>query len=253
MKLFAKFEKSQIFINIYVFLANAAAAVAEAIKQDCEIDLAEAIPALDAARAALDTLTTPDIAIVRSMKNPPYTVKLVLEAVCIMRGIKPEKKVDANGRPYDDFWAASLRMLSNMKFLDALKEYDKDNIPIPVMKKIREKFLPAKEFVPEKIKYVSTACEGLCKWIKAMEVYDRVTKYVAPKKAKLAQAESELQILMDKLNEKRAQLRLLAEKLQELNDEYMAMKRMMEELEEHIRQCLANLERAQKLIGEEEG
>ena len=39
-----------------------------------------------------------------------------------------------------------------------------------------------------------------------MEVYDRVIKIVAPKKANLAKAEAELAVHMDRLNEKRAQL-----------------------------------------------
>lgn len=39
-----------------------------------------------------------------------------------------------------------------------------------------------------------------------MEVYDRVIKIVAPKKARLAEAEAELAAQMDTLNEKRAQL-----------------------------------------------
>lgn len=61
-------------------MANEAAAAAQAIKDDCESDLAEAIPALNAALQALDTLKPSDITIVKSMKNPPAGVKLV----CIM-------------------------------------------------------------------------------------------------------------------------------------------------------------------------
>lgn len=66
--------------------------------------------------------------------------------------------------------------------------------------------MPDREFDPERIKNVSTACEGLCKWVRAMEVYDRVIKIVAPKKARLAEAEAELAAQMDTLNAKRAQL-----------------------------------------------
>jgi dynein heavy chain len=62
-------------------LANEAAAAAQAIKDDCESDLSEAIPALEAAIKALNTLTPNDITLVKSMKNPPSGVKLVLEAV----------------------------------------------------------------------------------------------------------------------------------------------------------------------------
>lgn len=53
-----------------------------------------------------------------------------------------------------------------------------------------------------------------------MEVYDRVAKVVAPKKAKLAEAEAELSVQMAKLNEKRAELQAVLgeeKKLQKLN------------------------------------
>lgn len=65
------------------------------------------------------------------------------------------------------------------------------------------------DFNPDVIKSASTACEGLCKWVRAMEVYDRVAKVVAPKKAKLAEAEGELATQMAKLNEKRAELKVI--------------------------------------------
>lgn len=65
-------------------LANEAAAAAQAIKDDCEGDLAEAIPALEAALNALDTLKPADITIVKSMKNPPAGVKLVGECEILL-------------------------------------------------------------------------------------------------------------------------------------------------------------------------
>lgn len=76
--------------------ANDAAAVAQAIKDDCDSDLQAAIPDFNAAQAALNTLKPADITIVRSMKNPPAAIKLVLEAVCVMRSIKPDRKPDAS-------------------------------------------------------------------------------------------------------------------------------------------------------------
>jgi len=44
-----------------------------------------AMPALNAAIAALDTLKQTDISIVKAMANPPSGVKLVMESVCIMK------------------------------------------------------------------------------------------------------------------------------------------------------------------------
>lgn len=49
-------------------VANEAAAAAQAIKDDCEGDLAEAIPALEAAINALNTLKPSDISMVKVMK-----------------------------------------------------------------------------------------------------------------------------------------------------------------------------------------
>lgn len=40
-----------------------------------------------------------------------------------------------------------------------------------------------------------------------MDVYDKVARVVAPKKASLAEAEADLKVQMDKLAEKRAQLK----------------------------------------------
>lgn len=48
---------------------------------------AQAMPMLNAALAALDTLTKADITEVKAMKNPPAAVKLVMEACCIMKGV----------------------------------------------------------------------------------------------------------------------------------------------------------------------
>ncbi|CAG7826241.1 unnamed protein product, partial [Allacma fusca] len=173
---------------------------------------------------------------------------MVLEAICIMRGIKSERKTDQNGKQFEDFWGPSMKMLGDLKFLEGLKEYDKDNIPPQVMKRIREKFIKNPDFDPAVIRNVSTACEGLCKWVKAMEVYDRVIRIVEPKKAKLNEAEGELQAQMDKLNEKRAQLQRVTDKLQALNDEYAAMNKKKKDLEENIALCSQKLERAEKLI-----
>ena len=54
------------------------------------------------------------------------------------------------------------------------------------MKIIREKYVNNPYFDPNLVKKVATACEGLCRWVRAIEVYDRVIKIVSPKKAKLA-------------------------------------------------------------------
>ncbi|CBY16446.1 unnamed protein product, partial [Oikopleura dioica] len=104
-------------------VANEQAMAAKAIKDECDADLAEAIPILESAMAALNTLTTKDIGVVKQFGSPPAVVKLIIEAVCVLKGIKPEKMPDPSG--------------SDMKFLTSLIEFDKDNIPAKNIKQGR--------------------------------------------------------------------------------------------------------------------
>jgi len=54
-------------------------------------------------------------------------IKLVLEAVCVLKGFKPERVPDpsGSGKKIEDYWGPSKRMLGDMKFLESLREFDK--------------------------------------------------------------------------------------------------------------------------------
>lgn len=148
----------------------------------------------------------------------------------------------------EDYWGLSRKILGDLKFLESLKTYDKDSISPVVMKRIRERFIDHPDFQPAVIKNVSSACEGLCKWVRAMEVYDRVAKVVAPKRERLKEAEGKLDIQMQKLNQKRAELKLVEDRLQALNDDFEEMNTKKKTLEENITICSQKLIRAEKLI-----
>ena len=153
------------------------------------------------------------------------------------------------GKMVEDFWGPSKKLLGDLKFLDSLKAYDKDQIPPTIIKKIRDKFIEHPEFQPSVIKKVSSACEGLCKWVRAMEMYERVAKVVGPKKERLKLAEDELSVQMEKLSVKRAELKKVEDRLQGLNDELDIMIGKKKDLEDNIEFCSQKLDRAQKLIG----
>lgn len=77
------------------------------------------------------------------IQNLFVVVKLVMEVVCIMKGIKFEWKFDFLGLGWmvEDYWGLLQKMLGDMKFLELLKVYDKDNILVVIIKKIREKLV----------------------------------------------------------------------------------------------------------------
>ncbi|WIA36351.1 hypothetical protein OEZ86_007670 [Tetradesmus obliquus] len=228
--------------------ASAEAAKVQAIKDECEADLAEAMPALQAAVRALDTLTKNDITEVKGMKSPPAAVRVVLEAVCILKGIKPVRFKDPqSGQMVDSYWEASKKMLMDEEFLLSLRQFDKDHIDAGIMKKITG-YTVLPEFQPDKIEKVSKAAYGLCCWVRAMEVYDRVAKVVGPKKEALKQAQGELEVVMTALRAKQAELQAVLDKLAALDADLAEKTARKESLEAEVELCKVKLDRAQKLI-----
>ncbi|RZC36870.1 DHC N2, MT and/or AAA 6 domain containing protein [Asbolus verrucosus] len=243
-------EKASNLVKKDEEIANEQAAAAQILKLDCEADLAQAIPILEDAISALNTLKPTDITLVKSMKNPPDAIKLVMAAVCVIKDVKPDRIPDpSTGRKTIDYWGPSKRILGDMNFLQTLKDFDKDHIKPEIMVKIRKDYLPHKDFKPHTVAKASSAAEGLCKWIIAMDMYDKVAKEVAPKKEKLEKAEREYGATMAILNEKKEQVTRIEQKLADLNLLLEDATRKQQKLQRNVDICKKKLNRAQKLIG----
>ncbi|EZA62718.1 Dynein heavy chain 7, axonemal [Ooceraea biroi] len=224
------------------------AAAAEGIRAECDADLQEVMPILNEANEALNTLTPQDIQIIKTMKRPPAGVRLVMEAICILKDVKPERVQGPEG-PIDDYWKPSLRILGDIKFLESLLNYDKDYIPERIMTKIRTTILTNPNFDPERIKQVSTACEGLCRWVFALSEYDKVAKVVAPKRQALAVAEADYSAAMEQLNLKRKQLQEVRDRLARLETLLAQRRAEYQAMTDEVNECEEKLRRAEELIG----
>ena len=84
---------------------------------------------------------------------------------------------------------------------------------IKIIEKIRKTYMTNEKFTPEAAQKASNAAAGLCKWVYAMETYERVAKVVAPKKAALAKAEESLAATMAVLDGKKAELKAVEDDL----------------------------------------
>ncbi|KAG6610110.1 Dynein heavy chain [Phytophthora cinnamomi] len=232
-------------------------AVADASKAECELqkasveaDLAEAIPALEEALKALDTIKPSEINEVKAMSNPPAGVKLVCEGVCVMLGIKPARIPDPQdpSKRIMDYWGPSQKMLSDPTFITTLKKFDKDNLDPKTMKIVTSKYIADENFSPEKAEKASKAAAGLCKWVHAMALYDNVSKVVAPKREALKVAEQQLGEVMQKLNEKLSQLKEVEDGLAELQRQFDSATKQKENLEYQVDLTGKKLVRASTLI-----
>lgn len=230
-------------------IAQITAAEAQGIKDECEAHMKAAQPALDAALSALETLTNNDITNVKSMKNPPLAVKLVMEAICIIKEIKPDKVPDGSGGFYEDYWGPSKKLLNDIKFLENLLKLKDEGISSKAMKIINEKYLTNTNFNPDKVKNASIAAQGLCKWIIAMSGYDKVAKEIEPKKNALKEADLMYETAMEALREKRLQLDEVEMKLKVVQDNLEKNERIMALFQDKSDAVQTKLKRAEDLIG----
>jgi len=58
------------------------------------------------------------------------------------------------GKFMDDYWIPGQRMMGDIKFLDSLRAFDKDNVPQHIMEKIRIKYINMELFDPNNVKKV---------------------------------------------------------------------------------------------------
>uniref|UniRef100_A0A7S3HTS3 Dynein heavy chain n=1 Tax=Spumella elongata TaxID=89044 RepID=A0A7S3HTS3_9STRA len=228
---------------------NEQAKEATALKTSCEADLAEAIPALEAAEKALKNLDKSDIVEMKAMKKPSLAIKMTMAAISIMLGVKPDKKMKEGDPRIDPYWVpATKELLNDPRFLVRLQTYDRDNMEAEVVTKAKT-FTDDPEFDPEVVaKKGSMAAAGLAKWVHAMVKYDRVARLVAPKRASLKEAEATLKDAMENLAIKQAALKEVMDKVATLEANLKAAEDKKEALKNQVQDCEAKLRRADALI-----
>ena len=93
-----------------------------------------------------------------------------------------------------------------------------------------------------------SAAEGLCKWVCAMDKYDKVAKIVAPKQEALKEAEAAYDEVMVGLNATRADLKTILDKLEAMETELKKQNDKKANLEAEANLCAVKLQRAENLI-----
>lgn len=108
--------------------------IMRAIADDANCDLEVATPSLKMAQEALKAINKNDLNELKAMTSPPPLVMFVLEAVCVLIGIKP-------------VWEMAKKLLSEPSFPNKLMEFEKEQISDATMKKIKT-YIDHKDFEP---------------------------------------------------------------------------------------------------------
>jgi dynein heavy chain, axonemal len=100
-----------------------------------------------------------------------------------------------------------LQVLSDTSFLKHLVEFDKDSISDSMLKQM-SRVVDDPSFTPDAVAKQSKAAMSMCVWVRAMHTYAEVALVVAPKQAKLQEADAFLETMTAKLHAKQAQLQV---------------------------------------------
>ncbi|CAE7685039.1 DNAH1, partial [Symbiodinium sp. KB8] len=211
--------------------ASKMAAETKAIADDAQADLDRALPALAAATECVQKLKKKDIDEVRSFKNVVPAVAMTMHAACVMFQVPPVRVQDPENpsKKKSDYWAAARANLlaDGNALLKEMLEYEKDDIKESIITQI-EPFMDDPTFDPDNVKRSSTACHGICMWVRAMYTYHIISRELAQAKGRLAEIEG---------------------KLSDLQAAFEAKNKQKDDLVHEVDQCEARLGRAGKLIG----
>eukprot|EP00946_MAST-07B_sp_MAST-7B-sp1_P001405 g1405.t1 len=231
-------------------------------KEQANIELMKAEPAINDAMAALNTLNKKDLGMAKTMNTAPKGVDTVFAAVAtLLAGARREGPidlvsenivVDKKGRVKDTSWAACKKqLLGNIPmFLQALMEYkdciDEHGVPEQNFEFVRPT-LADEEFDPEIIMGRNSAAAGLCSWAINIVIYADIFKKVEPLRIALDGAQAELNAATEKLVAIRERVAALQAKLQGLTEQFDAATKSKEEAIETVRAGKERLDLAQRL------
>ncbi|QDZ24237.1 heavy chain of dynein [Chloropicon primus] len=229
----AEAEKVKKVVSAEAAEVDKSTAETQAIKDDAQKDLDQALPALEGATKALNALNKGDITEIKGFKNPPPLVGMTMEVVCILL----QQKAD---------WDSAKKVLGDIQFINKLIDYDKDNIPEKVLKQIK-KYIEDPVFTPDAVAKQSNAAKSLCMWCRAMDTYAKIAKVVGPKREALREAETKLQTMQAALAEKQAQLKEVVDKVDGLQAQLEKSQSELKELKDQADLSEKRLARAGKL------
>nr|XP_046243361.1 dynein axonemal heavy chain 10 [Scatophagus argus] len=197
-------------------------------KKEAESSLAEALPALEAARNALQDLEKSDVTEIRSFAKPPKQVQVVCECILVLRGYK------------EISWQAAKGMMSEANFLRSLMEMDCDSISNSQVRTVKG-FLKSLQTSFEEMQAISKAGSGMLKFVEAIVGYCDVAREIKPKREKVArleknffQSKRELESIQSELNDIQKELQALGEKYQAAIEEKQLLQEEAELMERRL-------------------
>jgi dynein heavy chain, axonemal len=215
------------------------------------------LPELEIAVKKVEAIDPGAFYSLKAIQKPSPSVVAVFKICCMFllpNDKPPKQKGDKAESDPEGYWALSLEKFLNKPkdFLKMLVNYDRDNIPDALIKKVVP--LVEQEVMTEhRIKGASQDLLPVRVWVKAMIKYYEVLKIVNPMRETARVMKEKLDVVMTALAEKQKMVREINAELDELNANGAALVAKAKALNDEIEDCNKKLVRAEKMIGGLEG
>ncbi|VDL92009.1 unnamed protein product [Schistocephalus solidus] len=203
-------------------------------KGEAEEALAEAMPALEAAKRALDELDKNDVTEIRAFATPPKPVQMVGEALCFVM------------QASDSSWKSARGLMADAGFINTLQSLDAEAIPQKNINAIKD-LLQKKGYKYEDVRSASKAGGGFFKFILSVVSFYDVAKEIRPKRERVKMLEKELMKAKRELQKLTDEVAYLEEMLLNLRRQYAEAQNEMERLRNDMNIMLRQLLAAEKL------
>ena len=147
-------------------------------KEIVNADLEQAEPAVLSAQESVSNIKRQHLTEVRSMGNPPASVKLALDAVCTLLG----HRVDS--------WKTIQSIVRRDDFIASIVGYDNERQMTRALRlKMQNDFLSKEDFTYERVNRASKACGPLVQWVEAQVNYSTILDRIGPLREEAEQLE----------------------------------------------------------------
>ena len=206
------------------------------LKQDAELELEKALPVLQKAEQAVNALSRDDVTDLRQTQKPTESTLLALRCTLLYLG---HKKPD---------WPTAQRAMTDIKFLEKLKKYEKDNIPNDILKEVRKLGVNDPEvFNTARIAQSNKAAGGLARWCQYLYRYAQALKVVRPIQQKVEAMTIEYNRQMIEVRRKQEQVLNIKESVAKMEADLRKTRNYIDKLRNDKEVCERRLENAARL------
>ena len=193
---------------------------------------------LDAAKSAVGSINTANLAEIKSLKMPPEPIRDVLEGVLRLMG------------NMDTSWISMKKFIGNRGVINTILNFDAGLISHDTRSTVEDLLRQkSSSFQHDNIKRVSVAAAPLAQWVVANIQYSRVLEQIGPMRQELEHAKKSLMESQQRLNECEEELGQLDGKVAELKKDFAKQTGEAETLKIKLEKAESTLTAAQTLLG----